>query len=165
MNHLVAYHYTSALLMKRFLIGFGVLALPATRTFMAAKTTTRKGVPKGAKRRRSRSWLLAFALFGGLIPFGSVFALTDLPSVFDASTGFDVQKSDDGWNDSTSFSNSGADPAVANTQWTSGLSMHPGQNYYTSKFVYAYPAKSIPGNAEDLYVLDNNTMEFETLLA
>lgn len=100
----------------------------------------------------------ASTFFAGVV--SSAFALTDLPAVFDASTGFDVQKSDDGWSESTSFSNSGDDPAVANAKWTSGYSMHPGMNYYTSKFVYAYPSgRAIPGDEGDLYVLDGNTME------
>lgn len=110
------------------------------------------------KNRQVAFRFFAVAFFAGVV--SSAFALTDLPSVFDASTGFDVQKSADSWSESTSFSNSGDDPAVANAKWTSGYSMHPGMNYYTSKFVYAYPSgRAIPGDEGDFYVLDGNTME------
>ena len=99
---------------------------------------------------------------GCAMTFGSLFALTDLPSVFDASTGFDVHKSADAYSGG-SFIDCGADPAVANAKWSSGLSIHSGTNYYSKCAMYAYPPVNglvrLPGGENELFVLDGNTIE------
>lgn len=111
-----------------------------------------------------QSKLAVFRVFASIFFAGvvsSAFALTDLPSVFDASTGFDVQTGDDPYGGPTSFLNSGADPAVENAKWKSGYSMHSGTNYYSNKKVYVYPStdNKIPGDESELYVLDGKTLE------
>lgn len=105
-----------------------------------------------------RSSLAGIVILAVMMP---TFGLTDLPARFDADSGFDTMVGADAWNGPYSFAGSGADPAVANARWTSGYSMHPGQNYYAGMNVYPYPAEDakIPGNAEDLYVLGDVCME------